>query len=77
MSPAPEVIVVTEESLFLAALDRPERGRPAEVPRRRLRRDSDLRKRIDVLLAAFDAGKDKLEPPADGEERSRRCRAIR
>src|SRR5262245_49110021 len=54
---------MTEESLFLAALDRPD---PED--RRRFLDDAcdgdpELRKRLDVLLAAFVAGRDRLEPP--------------
>jgi WD40 repeat protein len=54
---------MTEESLFLAALDRPD----PEDRRRFLddacAGDDQLRKRLDVLLAAFVAGRDRLEPP--------------
>jgi WD40 repeat protein len=54
---------MTEESLFLAALDRPD---PED--RRRFLEDAcagnaELRQRLDVLLAAFVAGRDRLEPP--------------
>ena len=55
---------MTEESLFLAALERTD----PEVRRAFLDQacagDADLRRRMDLLLAAFAAGKDKLEPPA-------------
>src|SRR3954468_4778465 len=57
---------MTEESLFLAALDRPD---PDD--RRRFLDDAcadnpELRKRLDVLLAAYAAGQGKLEPPTAG-----------
>ncbi|HKB03739.1 MAG TPA: protein kinase [Gemmataceae bacterium] len=59
---------MTEEALFLAALDRPDLDE-----RRRFLDDAcagnpGMRKRIDILLAAFAAGKDKLEPPPNGDE---------
>jgi hypothetical protein len=53
---------MTEEALFLAALDRPPAERAAFLDGA-CAGDPDLRKRLDVLLAAFAAGKGKLEPP--------------
>src|SRR5688572_26845019 len=53
---------MTEEALFLAALDRPPAERAAFLDGA-CATDQALRKRLDVLLAAFNAGKEKLEPP--------------
>ena len=55
---------MTEESLFLAALDRPDPDDRRRFLDNACANDPDLRKRIDVLLAAYAAGRQKLEPPA-------------
>jgi serine/threonine protein kinase len=58
---------MTEESLFLAALDRPPGERAAYLDGA-CAGDPELRRRLDVLLAAFDAGRQKLEPSAVGPD---------
>src|SRR4051812_8795629 len=57
---------MTEESLFLAALDRPDPDDRRRFLDGACAHDPDLRKRIDALLAAYAAGQDKLEPPTAG-----------
>jgi WD40 repeat protein len=57
---------MTEESLFLAALDRPDPDDRRRFLDGACANDPDLRKRIDGLLAAYAAGRDKLEPPTAG-----------
>ena len=54
---------MTEESLFLAALDRPDPDDRRRFLDGACADDPDLRQRIDGLLAAYAAGRDKLEPP--------------
>jgi hypothetical protein len=59
---------MTEEDLFLAALDRPDPAERQKLLDAACAGNPELRKRIDALLIAFAAGKDKLEPPQAGEE---------
>ncbi|HEX3152797.1 MAG TPA: serine/threonine-protein kinase [Gemmataceae bacterium] len=58
---------MNEESLFLAALNRPDPADRRQFLDRECAGNPELRQRLDVLLAAFAAGKDRLEPPAAGQ----------
>jgi eukaryotic-like serine/threonine-protein kinase len=54
---------MTEESLFLAALERTDPADRQAFLDQACAGDTELRRRIELLLAAYAAGKDKLEPP--------------
>src|SRR5262245_24647366 len=54
---------MTEESLFLAALERDDSDERLAFLRRACEGDPDLYRRVDRLLAAYAAGQSKLEPP--------------
>src|SRR5262245_1086944 len=55
---------MTEESLFLAALERTDPADRQAFLDQACAGDAELRRRIDLLLAAYAAGQDKLEPAA-------------
>jgi WD40 repeat protein len=55
---------MTEESLFLAALERTDPADQKAFLDQACAGDTELRRRIEVLLAAYAAGQDKLEPAA-------------
>src|SRR5829696_2059994 len=54
---------MTEESLFLAALDHKDPDARRRFLDEACAHDPDLRQRLDALLAAFAAGRHRLEPP--------------
>ncbi len=58
---------MTERSIFLAALDRPDPTERAAYLDQAWAGDAELRRRIDELLAAHDEPGDFLEPPAVGD----------
>jgi tetratricopeptide (TPR) repeat protein len=55
---------MTEESLFLAALERTDPAERQAFLDQACAGDAELRRRIELLLAAYAAGQDKLEPAA-------------
>jgi WD40 repeat protein len=55
---------MTEESLFLAALERTDPAERQVFLDQACAGDAELRQRIERLLAAYAVGQDKLEPPA-------------
>jgi WD40 repeat protein len=55
---------MTEESLFLAALERTDPAERQAFLEQACAGDAELRQRIGRLLTAYAAGQDKLEPPA-------------
>ncbi|HZU36322.1 MAG TPA: hypothetical protein VFA18_10460, partial [Gemmataceae bacterium] len=55
---------MTEESVFLAALERTDPADRQAFLDQACAGDAALRQRIELLLAAYAAGQDKLEPPA-------------
>jgi WD40 repeat protein len=55
---------MSEESLFLAALRRTDPADRQAFLEQACAGDAELRRRIEMLLAAYAAGQDKLEPPA-------------
>src|SRR6516225_8320532 len=55
---------MSEESLFLAALDRTDAADRQALLDQACAGDAELRRRVELLLAAYAAGHDKLEPAA-------------
>ena len=57
--------LMTERSIFLAALDRPDPAERAAYLDQACAGDAELRRRVEDLLEAHDEPGDFLEPPAD------------
>src|SRR5262249_50237007 len=55
---------MTEESLFLAALERADLASRQAFLEQACAGDAELRQRVELLLSAYAAGQDRLEPPA-------------